>query len=82
MIDRAARNVAADLIERFVRSDISNDELSDAWPRSEDLALGQIAYHLEATTDDMSERRLDVERTSPQLIELYERTVFPLCQRG
>jgi hypothetical protein len=74
MIDRSARDTAARLLEKFVSGEISNDEMMDSWPASRDIALGQIAYHLTSTTDDMKEYRFSAAEAPPELSELYTRT--------
>ena len=73
MIDQAARERAAELVEAFAAGSASNDELEDGWPRSGDPALREIARELWTTYDDLKECRLDPGDLDRDLIQLYQR---------
>ena len=55
-VDAEARARALVLLEDFAAARISNDDLEDRWPASEDLALGEIARAVWLTYDDLEEQ--------------------------
>jgi hypothetical protein len=60
MIDRAQRAVAADLISRLLRAEITNFQFEKEWPaRSHDRALREIRTTLWFIYDDLHEHRLE-----------------------
>ena len=54
-MDRQARDTAAALLEAFVDHRITNDQLQDSWPESEDPALREIDRAVWLTYDDLEE---------------------------
>jgi hypothetical protein len=53
MIDRNARNQAANLVEGYWAGKISNDDLEDAWPNSKDRGVVAVFGFMWTLYDDL-----------------------------
>ena len=54
MVDPGARAIAAALLERFLRNEVSNDDLEVHWPTSPDPALEPIGLAVWTSYDDLT----------------------------
>lgn len=75
MVNRAARDKAAQLIWQFGEGEITNDEFSDDFPRDgKDQALQEIRWAIWQFYDDQTTHKLEGNHAlNPKQVELMER---------
>jgi hypothetical protein len=74
MIDSEKRQIASELIAKYLSLEITSDELSDDFPRDKrDPALGAIWYNLWPYYSDTSHKAEGKHQLSPEARELFER---------
>jgi hypothetical protein len=64
-IDRPARDLAADLLEKLADGRITNDEFEDAYPSSEDEVVHEVAEWAWLYYSDLKEHRLEGRHALP-----------------
>jgi hypothetical protein len=70
------------LIERFMRSEISSDQLEEQWPQSDDVAIEQIRLAVWYTYDDLYDHRGPLgDREMLQRCAAFLRTSQPYTWR-
>jgi hypothetical protein len=68
VVDLETRAVAADLLERFLRFELTNDQLEKTWPSSPDRAIDVIRRAVWTSYDDEHAHRGPIAK-----VELVER---------
>jgi hypothetical protein len=61
MIDRTARDRAADVVARFLAGEITNRQLETLWPESSELGLLAVESYIWTLYDDLKVQRLQAK---------------------
>lgn len=73
VIDRTARNQAAQLLGRWQAGTITNWELEDTWPHSDDRAVKAVGDRLWCLYSDFPRRMLDLSSLRREEKDLFDR---------
>lgn len=82
MVDRAARDKAAQALQQFTDGLLTSDQFDDAWPRqSDDAALGAVLGAVSGCFEDRRGRRLrdQAPQSAPRELNRDEAALFERC---